>query len=268
MKKPIIISIANQKGGVGKTTTTVNVGASLSLLGKKVLIIDFDPQGSSTTYLNYKYNETQLTINDLMNTIVEKKSCNIADTILFDKINGVDFIPADIRFSIMETQLVNTRCRETVLQRILKSNNLDYDYILIDCPPFLGNLLFNALTASDYVLIPVAAQNLALEGIPLLTDTIEDVRTSINSELKIIGVVATLAEKTRMSNQVIDILQEHFKDKFLGCVSKSSAAQESSADGIALCLYTKNQANQYRNKLADEYMNIAKEVIVKGGEKR
>ena len=138
---------------------------------------------------------------------------------------------------------------------------IDYDYIVIDCPPFLGNLLYNALTAADYVLIPVAAQEMAIDGIPLLLDTIDDVCENTNSDLEIAGVIPTLVEKTKMSQAVIEELSEYFNDKLIGYVSKSTAAQDSSKEGLALCQYKHNTANKYKNKLAEEYANIANEIV-------
>lgn len=257
-----IIAIANQKGGVGKTTTAANLGAALQKAGYRTLLIDFDPQGSlSRKYMQYVYTEEAVTINELMKSVISKTDIDVSKAVMHSELNDIDYIAADIRFSEMEMTLVNTRCRETVLQRLLKKSSLDYDYIVIDCPPFLGNLLYNALTAADYVLIPVAAQEMAIDGIPLLLDTIDDVCDNTNSNLEIVGIIPTLVEKTKMSQAVIDELSDYFGDKLIGCVSKSTAAQDSSKEGLALCQYKNNSANQYKNKLADEYASIADKII-------
>ncbi len=262
MKNTKIIAIANQKGGVGKKTTAANLGAALQRSGFETLLIDFDPQGSlSRKYMQYVYTEETVTINELMKSVIAKTETDVSKAILHNNLNNIDYIAADIRFSEMEMTLVNTRCRETVLQRLLKKCSLDYDYIVIDCPPFLGNLLYNALTAADYVLIPVAAQEMAIDGIPLLLDTIDDVCENTNSDLEIAGVIPTLVEKTKMSQAVIEELSEYFNDKLIGYVSKSTAARDSSKEGLALCQYKHNTANKYKNKLAEEYANIANEIV-------
>ncbi len=261
MKNTKIIAVANQKGGVGKTTTAINLGAVLNNRGFKTLLIDFDPQASLTRkYLHHEFTEEQKTINELMKAVSAKEACDIYETICHNEQNNIDYIPADIRFSAMEINLVNTRCRETVLDRALKKSDTDYDYIIIDCPPSLGILLYNALSASDYVIIPVSAQIMALDGIPLLLDTIDDVKEYTNSKLEILGVVANWVEKTKMSEECVETLKLSFGDKYLGAISKSTAAQESSDMGIALCNYRTNSANKYYNKLADEYSAIVDKI--------
>lgn len=259
--KTKVIAIANQKGGVSKTTSAMNIAAILRKQKFKVLLIDFDPQASlSMSYLKYEY-DNKPTIAQLMSAVIEKKSCDLKTAIHHNQINDVDFIPATIQFSKIEIDLTSTRFRETVLKRLIESNPTDYDYIIIDCPPWLGNLLFNALTAADYVIIPVLAQPMAIDGIPLLYDTIKDVQEFTNPELDILGVVVSSVENTTTSKEAVEVVKETFGDKFLGTVSKSKAAMDSSEEGIALCNYSESRNNIYKNKLADEYKKIVDKIV-------
>lgn len=261
MKNTKVIAIANQKGGVAKTTSAFNIAAILRKEGYDVLAIDFDPQSSlSNSCLKYEYHNNDITITDLMKSIIERKTIDFKTAVHHNEINNFDYIPSTITLSGVEIDLCKTHCREMVLKRVI-NNYTDYDYIIIDCPPALGNLLFNALAAADYVLIPVLAQEMALGGIPLLLDSIEEIHEFANPKLEILGVFATWVEKNNnMSFDVTEAVSSVFKDKFLGGISKSKSAQESCQSGIALCNYDRKKVNEYKNKLADEYKMIVEKI--------
>lgn len=258
-----IIAVANQKGGAGKTTTAVNVAASMQEMGYKVLLIDLDPQNSLTTsYLKHEFDPNQPTISELMNGIIEKRAIDLLSCICHNEANDIDYIPADIRLSNVERQLVVTRYSETVLQKALKKAKINYDYIIIDCPPSLSTLLYNALCASDYVLVPVAAQPMALDGVPMLLDTVSEVKENVNSDLQIIGYIATVYEdNTRLSKDVVDTLVENFGDDYIGYVTKTTSAPTSALNGYAALHYSVNSTNAYFNRLAAEYKKITQTII-------
>ena len=263
MKKNTVIAIANQKGGAGKTTTAINIGVILRQKGYKVLLVDLDPQNSlSTTYLKHEYDPEQPTVYELMDAIIKRYPISIDAFVCHNEVNDIDYIPSDIRLSNMERQLVVTRCSETVLQRAFKKAQPDYDYIIIDCPPSLSTLLYNALCAAKYVLVPVMAQILALDGVPMLLDTVIEVQENVNPDLEILGYIATVFEKqTKMSNDVEDTLKENFGSKYWGYISKSTGASLSSEEGRALSLYKDTRDNRKYTKLAKEYEVIAERMI-------
>lgn len=248
-----IIAIANQKGGVGKTTTAVNLGCALSLKGYKVLLIDLDPQGNLSSYLGYEYSPEQTTITDLMMSVVRHTDLDVHKAICTSSTNNVDYIPADINLSSAELFLAQALSRETVIKRILKKEKLEYDLIIIDCLPSLGILLMNALTAADELIIPVQAQKFALDGINLLLDVAEQIQQTINPALNICGVVPTMTDNTNMSKAVCDQLTQQFGGKMLTPISRSVAATNSTYTGKALVMS--------KNKLGDEYKRLADDVV-------
>lgn len=260
--KTKIVSVANQKGGVAKTTSAFNIAAILAQREKRVLMIDLDPQSSlSVSCMKYEYDPDDITITELMSSIINKKTIDFKTAVHHNKPNNIDYIPATITLSGIEVDLCRTRCCEMVLKRVISNYIGCYDYIIIDCPPSLSNLLYNALSAADMVLIPVLAQEMALSGIPLLLDSIDDIHEYANPDLEILGVFATWTEKNNtMSAEVIESIKAAFKDKYLGSISKSKAAQDSSREGIALCNYKISSTNKYKNMLADEYRVIADKI--------
>ena len=221
--KTKIVAVANQKGGVAKTTSAFNIAAILAQREKKVLMIDFDPQSSlSVSCMQYEYNPDDITITELMSSIINKKTIDFKTAVHHNEPNNIDYIPATITLSGFEVDLCRTRCCEMVLKRVLSNYIGCYDYIIIDCPPSLSNLLYNALSAADMVLIPVLAQEMALSGIPLLLDSIDDIHEYANPDLEILGVFATWTEKNNtMSAEVFGSSEAAFNGKYRGSISRS-----------------------------------------------
>ena len=209
-----VIALANQKGGVSKTTTTANLGIGLANAGKKVLLIDLDPQASLTISLGYpKPEELPCTITDLMIRNINNKPINAQDAILHHK-EGVDLIPSSIELSGMEASLVNVMSRETVLRQVLDNIVSRYDFTLIDCMPSLGMLTINALTAADSVMIPVQAQYLPAKGLEQLLQTIAKVHRQINHDLKIDGILLAMVDsRTNYSKEITALLKETYGSK-------------------------------------------------------
>lgn len=253
-----IISIANQKGGVGKTTTAVNLGSALQLNGNKVLLVDLDPQANMTSYLGYEGSDKP-TISNLMLSVVTGQLVNASDCIVHNEANNIDFIPSDINLANADNFLLQAVARETVLRRILSNECFKrYDYIIIDCLPSLGVLLTNALTASDGLIIPVQAQKFALDGLVMLNNIFEQIKEMVNDKLELIGVLATMVDSTNMSKSVVARLSERYGDKlFETKISKSVQAAVSSEEQKALTLSS--------GKLGKEYKELGKEVEARCG---
>jgi chromosome partitioning protein len=255
-----IIAIGNQKGGVGKTTTSLNLGTALALKGEKVLLIDLDPQANLSAYLGFEC-DGKPTISEALAYAAgagqNKVTAN--ECIRNSEKNRVDYIPANINLASADFYLLAALSKETVLKRLLTTDITEkYSYILIDCLPSLGVLLTNALTASNELLIPVQTQKFALDGMQMLMQIYNDVKNSLNPALKICGVLPTMVENTTMSKSTLVKLQEQYKkDVFNTVIHKSTEAANSSESGKSLCL---------RNcKLGDEYKALALEVLERGG---
>ena len=217
-----IISMVNQKGGVGKTTSTINLGAALAEYGRKVLMVDFDPQGALSAGLGTSPHELDTTVYNVM----MERSVTARDAIVETDFENIDLLPANIDLSAAEVQLVNEVAREQVLERALRQVRDDYDVILIDCQPSLGLLTVNALTASHGVIIPLTAEFFALRAVALLVETIEKVQDRLNPDLEIDGVLATMFDqRTLHSKEVVGRLVEAFGDKVF---ETSSSAPSSS----------------------------------------
>ena len=192
--KPTVIAVVNQKGGTGKTTTCENLGVGIANMGKKVLLIDTDPQASLTISLGYpKPDDLYPTLSDLMTKVMQDEDLKIKEGVLHHK-EGVDLIPSNIELSGLEVSLVNAMSRETILKQYLDTIKKEYDYVLLDCMPSLGMLTINALAAADNVLIPVQAQYLPVKGLEQLLQTINKVRKQINPKLKIEGILLTMVD--------------------------------------------------------------------------
>lgn len=254
-----VITVCNQKGGVGKTTTAFNLGACLAKKGKSVLLVDLDPQGNLSSYCQFEDNEQAFTVADLITTETDKDNDLTAEDVAgviqtYDKV-GIDYIPATITLSQAEVQLMNTMLgREYVLAKILKKVTKPYDYCIIDCLPSLGLLFTNALFASDSVLIPVQTQKFAKEGLNQLFKTIDNVQEYKVPPIKILGIIPTMTENTKISNKTMTELNEQYQGMILPEIKKRVAAANASDEGVAVS-----------GVLGEAYMAIA-DIVVKGGE--
>ena len=247
-----VLTLANQKGGVGKTTTAVNLAAFLGKKKKKVLVIDLDPQGNATSGLGVDKGELETTIYDVL---VNEES--IADAIWESSAENVSICPTNINLAGAEIELVNVMSREQVLKEALKEIRDDYDYILIDCPPSLSILTINALTASDGIIIPIQGEYYALEGLTQLVDTINIVKKKLNKNLSILGVVLTMFDRrTQLTRQVEEEVSNYFGDKVFNThIPRNVRLAEAPSHGVAILDYDKN------SKGAKAYESLAAEVI-------
>ncbi|GAA3624749.1 ParA family protein [Flavivirga jejuensis] len=249
-----IIAIANQKGGVGKTTTSINLAASLGVLEKKILLIDADPQANATSGIGIDIESIEMGTYQLL-----EHSSPARETVMKTDSPNLDLIPAHIDLVAIEIELVDKESREYMLKKALADIKNDYDYILIDCAPSLGLLTLNALTAADAVVIPIQCEYFALEGLGKLLNTIKSVQKIHNPELDIEGLLLTMYDaRLRLSNQVVEEVQKHFNNMvFQTIIQRNVRLSEAPSYGESIIDY------DAASKGANNYLSLAKEIINK-----
>lgn len=263
--KATVIAVVNQKGGTGKTTTCENLGIGLANEGKKVLLVDTDPQGSLTIALgNPRPDDLPVTLTDLMAKIMQDQPPLPKEGILSHE-EGVDLVPANITLSGLEVSLVNAMSRETILKQYLETVKGQYDYILLDCMPSLGMLTVNALAASDQVLIPVQANYLSAKGLEQLLQTVNKVKRQINPKLRIEGILLTMVDsRTNFAKEISTLIRDTYGSKlkvFDSDIPRSVRAAEISAEGVSIFKHDPG------GKVAEAYRSLTKEVL-QNAEKR
>lgn len=247
-----IISLANQKGGVGKTTTSINLAAALAAEGKHVLLIDADPQANTSSGLGIEIRELKHTIYECLVSDIDPQSAIVPTSL-----SNLELIPSHIDLVGAEIEMLNIENRENILKRVLSKLRASYDYILIDCSPSLGLITINALTASDSVIIPVQCEFFALEGIAKLLNTIKIIKSNLNPALRIEGFLLTMYDgRLRLSMQVHDEVRRHFGDLvFDTVIARNVRLSEAPSHGMSVLEYDRHSRG------AKNYINLAKELI-------
>ncbi len=248
------IALANQKGGVGKTTTTINLGASLATLEKKVLVIDADPQANASSGLGVNTKDIDCS---LYECIIDH--ADVHDAVYTTDIDGLDIIPSHIDLVGAEIEMLNLDHREQVMKNLLKPIVDDYDFLLIDCSPSLGLITVNALTAADSVIIPVQCEYFALEGISKLLNTIKIIKSKLNPKIEIEGFLLTMYDsRLRLANQIYDEVKRHFQELvFKTVIQRNVKLSESPSHGLPVILYDAD------SKGSQNHLSLAKEIINK-----
>ncbi len=251
-----IIALCNQKGGVGKTTTTINLAAALADYGRRVLIVDFDPQGAASVGLGTSPHELERTVYNLL----MERNAPLSEVVRPTPVEGLDLLPANIDLSAAEVQLVGEVARESILSRVLRPAEDEYDVILVDCQPSLGLLTVNALTAAHGVLIPLECEFFALRGVALLIETVEKVRDRLNPRLQVDGILATMYDpRTLHSREVVARVHEAFGDQLLHTViGRTVKFPDSSVAAEPITSYAPSHPG------AVAYRQLARELVARG----
>jgi chromosome partitioning protein len=252
-----IIAVANQKGGVGKTTTNINLSACLAQMGKKVLTVDIDPQGNTSSGLGVDKNRARNTIYEAL--IGE---CYLQEALVRTRVENLDVLPANIQLAGAEIELIDFEDREYLLKRILYDVRFIYDFIIIDCPPSLNMLTINAMTAADSVLVPIQCEYYALEGLTQLLHTIGLVQKKLNPDLVVEGVVFTMFDaRTNLSIQVVEEVKKHLgKSVYRSVIPRNVRLSEAPSHGVPITLYDS------KSKGSESYMLLAEEVLLREAE--
>ncbi|RKM61610.1 MULTISPECIES: ParA family protein [unclassified Butyrivibrio] len=250
-----VIAIANQKGGVGKTTTSINLSAALAEKGKKVLVIDTDPQGNTTSGFGLDKNELENTIYELMIGECETNDAIVKNVV--EEIDGVDIIPSNVNLAAVEIELIDAEQKEFILREAIGKVKDDYDYIVIDCPPSLSMLTVNAMTTANTVLVPIQCEYYALEGLSQLVHTVNLVKDRLNPELEMEGVVFTMFDsRTNLSLQVVENVKEHIQENvYKTIIPRNIRLAEAPSYGMPINVYEPKSAG------AEAYRLLAGEVI-------
>ncbi len=253
-----IIAIANQKGGVGKTTTSINLSACLAELGKKVLVVDIDPQGNTTSGFGIEKSEIENTIYEVI-----LGECDITDAIQRDVFENIDILASNVNLAGAEIDLIDIEHREYVLKRNLEKVKKYYDYIILDCPPSLSMLTVNAMTAANTVLVPIQCEYYALEGLTQLIHTVNLVKKKLNPELELEGVVFTMYDaRTNLSLQVVENVKNNLKQTiYKTIIPRNIRLAEAPSHGLPINMYdTKSAGAESYRLLAEEVVNRGKEI--------
>lgn len=252
-----IIAVANQKGGVGKTTTSINLSACIAAKGKKILVIDIDPQGNTTSGYGVEKNDLENTIYELM-----LGDCSIEDCIIKNVIDNVSILPSNVNLAAAEIELIGVEKKEYILKNEVDWVKDRYDYIIIDCPPSLSFLTINAMTTANSVLVPIQCEYYALEGLSQLIHTVNLIKERLNPELSMEGVVFTMYDsRTNLSAQVVENVKNHLKQKvYKTVIPRNIRLAEAPSYGLPINLYDAKSAG------AESYLALAKEVIERKGE--
>lgn len=253
----LIIAVSNQKGGVGKTTTSINLGSCLAMSGMKTLLIDLDPQGNATSGLGLEATEES----NIYKALMEKSATN--GSVLPTAVDNLHVLPADINLIGVEVEIISEENREFMLKEMISTLQNSFDFIIIDCPPSLGLLTVNALTAADSVIIPLQTEYYALEGLRQLLNTIDMIRGSFNPSLEIEGLLFTMYDgRTSLSNQVVDEVRSHYKNAIFNTViPRNIRLSEAPSHGLPISMY------DVKSKGSDAYIDLARELIERNKER-